>query len=262
VNLVSRLDADMYRTLDAMIQNERIEERDLVPMGIFRSIGIEKGKPFAPSDKMVAMFNAATKETQDYLRQGYLVDTPIYYPGTQWRVAFTPGVFETRFTWIYPGFVDLDHRGAFYNYAWGSGERVGKATYYINLAADAKGQPLDGSRNYRLKVPANAPVTQFWSATTQVRRERRVHGRTGAHSPCIDRSGRREEPRWVGRRVLRPRNTQGPRVELGAERARKAMVHHVPLLQHEARCFRQVVEHGRHRNTELRGTWFALENQS
>jgi hypothetical protein len=26
---------------------------------------------------------------------------------------------------------------------------------------------LDGSRNYRLKVPANAPVTQFWSATTQ-----------------------------------------------------------------------------------------------
>jgi hypothetical protein len=33
VNLVSRLDADMYRTLDAMIQIERVEERDLVAMG-------------------------------------------------------------------------------------------------------------------------------------------------------------------------------------------------------------------------------------
>ena len=55
----------------------------------------------------------------------------------------------------------------FYNYAWGSGERVGEATFYINLAADAKGQPLHGARNYRLRVPTNAPVTQFWSATIQ-----------------------------------------------------------------------------------------------
>jgi hypothetical protein len=167
VNLISWLDADMYCTLDAMIQNERIEERDLVAMGMLHSLGIEKGKPFAPSDKMVAMFNAATKEMQDYLRQIYLVDNPLYYPGTQWRVALSPGVFETRFTWIYPGFVDPDHRGTYYNYAWGSGERVGKATFYINLAADAKGQPFDGARNYWLKVPANAPVTQFWSATIQ-----------------------------------------------------------------------------------------------
>jgi len=29
---------------------------------------------------------------------------------------------------------------------------LGSATYYINLAADAKGEPLDGARNYRLKV--------------------------------------------------------------------------------------------------------------
>jgi hypothetical protein len=113
------------------------------------------------------MFDAAAKETQDYLRQGYLIDLPIYYPGTQWRVALPPGVLETRFTWVYPGYVDTDNRGSMYNYAWGSGERVGKATFYINLAADRKGQPLDGSRSYRLKVPPNAPVTQFWSATTQ-----------------------------------------------------------------------------------------------
>jgi hypothetical protein len=93
----------MYRTLHAMIQTERIEERDLVAMGMLQSLGIEKGKPFAPSDKMVAMFDAAAKETQDYLRQGYLLDVPIYYPGTQWRVALAPGVFETRFTWLYPG---------------------------------------------------------------------------------------------------------------------------------------------------------------
>lgn len=167
VNLVSPLDADMYRTLHAIIQTERIEERDLLMMGMLQSLGIEKGKRFGPSAKMVAMLDAAAKETQDYMRQAYLFDLAIWYPGTQWRIPFTPGLLETRFTWLYPGFIDLDNRGSMYNYIWGSAERAGKATWYINLAADAKGQPLDGSRNYRLKVPAKAPVTQFWSATTQ-----------------------------------------------------------------------------------------------
>jgi hypothetical protein len=178
----------MYRTLHAMIQTERIEERDLVAMGMLQSLGIEKGKPFAPSDKMVAMFDAAAKETQDYLRQAYLFDdSRIYYPGTQWRATATQGITETRFTFVYPGFVDTLNRAFLYNYAWGSIERVGTQTWYLNLAADGKGQPLDGSRNYRLKVPANAPVSQFWSVTDPVRRERRVHGRIGALSPCLDR---------------------------------------------------------------------------
>ena len=30
---------------------------------------------------------------------------------------------------------------------------------------DKQGQPLDGGSNYRLNVPANAPVTLYWSAT-------------------------------------------------------------------------------------------------
>ena len=30
---------------------------------------------------------------------------------------------------------------------------------------DATGQPLDGNASYRLRVPANVPVTQYWSVT-------------------------------------------------------------------------------------------------
>jgi hypothetical protein len=167
VSLVSPMNADMYRTLHAIIQTERIEERDLVATGMLQTLGIEKGKPFEPSAEMVAMLESAAKETQAWMRQAYLFDLKPYYPGTQWRFAFTPGVYETRYTGIYPGSVDVDARGYMYNYSWGSAERVGKATYYINLPADAKGQPLDGAKDYRLKVPAKAPVTQFWAATLQ-----------------------------------------------------------------------------------------------
>jgi hypothetical protein len=108
VNLVTRLNADMYRSLHAMIQTERTEERDLVAMGMLQSLGIEKGKPFAPSDKMVAMLGAAAKETQNYLRQAYLVDFPIYCPGTQWRASATPGLTDQplEFSTLLWGFRD------------------------------------------------------------------------------------------------------------------------------------------------------------
>jgi hypothetical protein len=36
---------------------------------------------------------------------------------------------------------------------------------YLEASKDAKGQWLDGGRSYRMRVPANAPVKQFWSIT-------------------------------------------------------------------------------------------------
>ncbi len=38
---------------------------------------------------------------------------------------------------------------------------------------DKDGQPLDGSKSYRLAVPPNAPVSQYWSATVY---DRATHG--------------------------------------------------------------------------------------
>jgi hypothetical protein len=101
----------MYRTVHAIIQTERIEERDLVAMGMLQSLGIERGKPFESSAEMVPMFNAAAKETQDHMRQTYLFGNAIYYPGTQWRTTFRPGMYETRYTWLYPALTDFDNRG-------------------------------------------------------------------------------------------------------------------------------------------------------
>ena len=51
-------------------------------------------------------------------------------------------------------------------YAYAARDSMGR---YLDGARPTKSlcQSLDGSRNYRLKVPPNAPVTQFWSATIQ-----------------------------------------------------------------------------------------------
>jgi len=40
---------------------------------------------------------------------------------------------------------------------------VGRGSQYAWAARDAKGQPLDGGKKYRLHLPPNIPIKEFWS---------------------------------------------------------------------------------------------------
>ena len=41
----------------------------------------------------------------------------------------------------------------------------GVGSTYLGAYKDGAGEWLDGANTYRLRVPANAPVKQFWSLT-------------------------------------------------------------------------------------------------
>jgi hypothetical protein len=41
----------------------------------------------------------------------------------------------------------------------------GSATFYLDIAETPDGEWLDGSRNYKLLVPPNVPVNDFWAVT-------------------------------------------------------------------------------------------------
>ena len=45
------------------------------------------------------------------------------------------------------------------------GRTVGFGQLYLESAKDSKGEWFDGSNTYRLRVPKDAPVAQFWSVT-------------------------------------------------------------------------------------------------
>jgi hypothetical protein len=64
-----------------------------------------------------------------------------------------------------PGIYPVDARGLAYSYAFFSAKHLGTGQYYLMSIKDKDGQRLNGASTYRLNVPANAPVSLYWSAT-------------------------------------------------------------------------------------------------
>ena len=59
----------------------------------------------------------------------------------------------------------MDARGVAYTYAYIAIKRLGAGQFYLISIRDKDGQPYDGSKTYRLTVPSNVPIEQYWSVT-------------------------------------------------------------------------------------------------
>ena len=52
-----------------------------------------------------------------------------------------------------------------YTYAFVAIKRLGAGQFYLISIKDKDGNSFDGGKTYRLSVPANPPVEQYWSVT-------------------------------------------------------------------------------------------------
>ena len=166
-NFVPPTDFSFWKLLNEVIQEEPSDGSDPTTLGLFASIGIEKGKPFEPDTRMkkiledAAEIGAVTARTIAYRmrnREGY------YYKDSSWRLPFFGGYkFEES-----PRVSNLDGAIFFYYLATGvtpamAEKMVGKGSQYPWTALDANGKPLDGGKNYKLRLPPNIPAKDFWS---------------------------------------------------------------------------------------------------
>jgi hypothetical protein len=91
----------------------------------------------------------------------------LLYPNSQWRYGFIGGDYR----WLdgdgLSG-LNLDARTNFFyvatvNTPAMATKLVGLGSQYALSYADSSGTPFDGAKNYRLRLPANAPAKDFWS---------------------------------------------------------------------------------------------------
>jgi len=171
-------DNRFFESLNRMVQREPWLTRDKAMIDALRTLGIEKGKPFNPDTKTKAILDDAASEAHAWMEARYeALFTPPYYEGTGWALPMTQdliGGLQTQFS--NPDSYPTDDRGVIYTMAFFSPKHSGGeggGSFYLMTIKDKAGKPFDGGNTYRLHVPPNAPVKQFWSATVY---DRATHG--------------------------------------------------------------------------------------
>jgi hypothetical protein len=158
-----------WEKLSRWVNEEPVQERDRIMIAMLRSIGIEKGKPFQPDARMKKLLTEATlvgeamAKVNDYEKR----DMPLahYVDSSKWEfaLALDPSQEAQYYT-------ELDERAAWFYEATATSNGMvsktpGVGSVYLGSFNDSDGNWLDGASTYRLHVPRNAPVTQFWSIT-------------------------------------------------------------------------------------------------
>ncbi|MFN9373907.1 MAG: DUF1254 domain-containing protein [Planctomycetaceae bacterium] len=158
-----------WEGLAKIINEEPVHERDRMIMGMLQPLGIEKGKPFQPTPRQKQILEEAAQvgevmaRTIAYQKR---FEGATVWPGKHWEIS----LFLKETSQEAPHHTQFDERTSWFYEAVGvsvgmMGRTVGFGQLYLETAKDQDGNWLNGSHNYHLRVPKDAPVAQFWSVT-------------------------------------------------------------------------------------------------
>lgn len=160
-----------YEGLNKVVQEEPINAIGPEVRGTLAAIGIVKGQPFKPDARMqkllieAADIGAATARSITYRPRFSGVKI---YPDSD--SAWSMGYAHKNTSFEADGAMNLDARVFFLYNATGvtpamAVTRAGVGADYAMALLDADKKAFDGSKTYKLHLPPNVPVNDFWAVT-------------------------------------------------------------------------------------------------
>ncbi|MGN6540317.1 MAG: DUF1254 domain-containing protein [Ginsengibacter sp.] len=175
--------------LNEVVQAESADSLDPVTLGFYRSIGIRKGQAFAPDVRMKGILKEAAAvgdATARALTFRMREKEAYFYENSAWR-----NLFVGNYAIMEDGVLVLDAYSQAY-FIGGAGstpaeeqKMVGQGSQYAAAFVDSEGKPLDGAKNYKLHLPPNIPVKNFWSVTVYDN-QTRSQLQTDQHWPALN----------------------------------------------------------------------------
>ena len=167
VNTLHPADDSYFESLHSAIQGEPASAFSADLLGNLAALGIRQGEPFAPDERMQKIFKEAAAVGDATARS--IVFAPrdresFVYEDRQWKPIFVGGSHE----FLRDGVKLHDAQTLFHFYATGITPAMvstarGAGTQYFYAERDANGNYLDGGKTYKITLPPEVPVKQFWS---------------------------------------------------------------------------------------------------
>jgi hypothetical protein len=158
-----------FERLAGVLEIEPVEPRDYMMMAMLRPLGIMPGVSFDPDERQAAIFTEAALVGEAMARANSYqkrFEGARLWEGKRWEIS----LFISDTDQDLPTHTQLDERASWFYEAIGvtdgmMGKTVGAGQVYLEAQKDGDDDWLDGGKNYRLRIPANVPMKQFWSVT-------------------------------------------------------------------------------------------------
>jgi hypothetical protein len=182
LNMLPVSDARAFDQLKQLVDSEGNEFVDPDWRGMLAAFGIIKGQPFTPNAATRTLLYRAAKSGYKTSRvigfQEVVADRSLrVYPDLHWVNPISDGTpanpggsLDLEWHRKNGGYLDLDTRIWFftnyYSVSPGMISQVpGKGAMYMISFTDREGIALSGGSSYRIKLPPNIPIANFWSVT-------------------------------------------------------------------------------------------------
>ncbi|KZY73058.1 CDP-4-dehydro-6-deoxy-D-glucose 3-dehydratase [Oleiphilus sp. HI0071] len=162
-----------WSILNEAIQSEPVHERDRMMHDMLRPLGIEKDKPFNPSERQKALLEEAIvvgeimAKNIDFSKTGRLDQSEYGPENNRWEIATasTPDQnraygmdLDGRAAWFYEAVTNDIAMHGMANGGWGQ--------VYLDNYRDENGKGLDGGKHYTLTVRGDVNYAEtFWTVT-------------------------------------------------------------------------------------------------
>jgi hypothetical protein len=149
-----------FRRMHDYINNEPIYDKDKYCVGMLRTLGIEKGKPFPEDSETLELLQRAAEVGWMTAKQNLTESWPPGYFGG-WLAIGRPGDWDPDYTT--DDYIEVNRRAAYFGLGIWPPKNMGTSTFYSHTFTDDNDDQLGPGVNYKLHLPADVPAESFWS---------------------------------------------------------------------------------------------------